>query len=590
MKTNGKKQSQKVLLFCIFSSVFVHLIALGFLLYRFSFLASNHGVVVIEKELPDTKLLDPKEIVEMVFEAPPAEAAITFYSPENVSYHEDVLVTFFSPEKELLSENQALPTQKTNLSLKGPKATPTLLQPQNIVKSNPTFSFETHADWIEKWKEASLVSSDDSKEILPTLKVHPQKIALSSATFSSEKEFVPQEEKWGRRPTFFLGDLAMQKELFIRKEKQKRKPDTFLPHPLFQAPITPPIPSLKDLKTVSCAEDFSYDLVFCPSEEKDGYIFALTLLPTPCEKFKKMRQNFFFVIDTSNPITEKRLRSACNAVSSALSLLDGDDAFNILTFDYDLHYLFSGSSLPDKESKKLARHFLSDTHLGSFFSQSNYERPFVQISSYPQKKDEIHSIILLTSGQGLDKKKNYGFMKEWTRWNSGGFSLYTISLDSDPSLGLLDFFSSVNRGKLFTAVNDRGFRRQIQKVIHSIQYPIAKQVQATIYPMKNSHISLSFPGGLKPHIFSDSPYVIIGKTSSLEDFDLFLQGQNGEGYFNIKKRISFSSAKEGTRSLLREWTLHKSYPMYQQFLTEQDTQNLEEVKKLLAPYFLQTAF
>ena len=187
--------------------------------------------------------------------------------------------------------------------------------------------------------------------------------------------------------------------------------------------------------------------------------------------------------------------------------------------------------------------------------------------------------------------QNYKLIDYWTKANKGRCSLYTFCLTEDKNIALLDLFSSLNRGKLYSSNTLRGFRRKLQKLLHSISHPIAINIKPTLYSTdKNIDIAL-YPDSLEiPHLYANEPLVIFGSISELSDFTLFIQGRHIDSYFNIKKSISFKKAKETKNALQRQWALQQAFVCYKSYLKSGDTSFLDRAKNYLKPFSLKTAF
>lgn len=359
--------------------------------------------------------------------------------------------------------------------------------------------------------------------------------------------------------------------------------------PSIQISNLPKIPSLSELKTISYSDSFDTDLIFLPQD--DGYIFALTLIPRPDLRLATIKQNYFFLIDRSNSIQRERLNATKSAVRKAIEELDGSDTFNIIAFDNKLEK-FSTISLPvTAETIKKAEAFLDKIDLGSFFSQADlFKALFLTIPSIV-KEDELYTAILLTDGENLDKKgSSKSLLSEWTRYNDGRVSLYTLGMGGDSNLAALDTASAFNRGKLYKSPTKRGLKRKLLKLMKSIHAPVSKNLSCRGISLSSSDkIELYPKANQTPNLYLNEPYVILGKTNSLNDFVLFVQGRlNGE-WLHIKKSISFLSAKKGNSSLKEQWALQKSYELYDLYLQDNDPQHLAEVRSLLEPLDLQMA-
>ncbi|MFA5250595.1 MAG: hypothetical protein WC371_04230, partial [Parachlamydiales bacterium] len=59
-------------------------------------------------------------------------------------------------------------------------------------------------------------------------------------------------------------------------------------------PLVPYIPTLKDLKTISFGYNFDMEVEYI-AKEKNGFVFAVTLIPKETLELDHLRQNFYFV-------------------------------------------------------------------------------------------------------------------------------------------------------------------------------------------------------------------------------------------------------------------------------------------------------
>jgi hypothetical protein len=365
-------------------------------------------------------------------------------------------------------------------------------------------------------------------------------------------------------------------------------PSALAKNPSFiPAPNLPNIPSLKDLQTVSYSDAFEAELVFVPDEDQ-GYIFALTLVPRPDLRLAPIRQNYFFLIDRSNSIQRERLIATKSAVRKAIEELGGDDTFNIIAFDSKLEKLSTSSLSLSRDSLTKAEDFLDNIELGSFFSQADlFKALFLTIPSVV-KEDELYTAILLTDGENLSKKGSArSLLNDWSLYNDGRVALHVVGMGEDPHLDVLEAAAAFNKGKIFTSPTKRGIKRKLLKLMKTIHSPVSKNISCrAIARTPQSSLELLPKGTQVPHLFLNEPYVILGKTNSLDDFILFVQGRLKGEWLHIKKTISFLNAKKGSSSLKAEWALQKAYELYERFLTDNDEKHLVEARSLLKPHDL----
>ncbi|MBS0624727.1 MAG: hypothetical protein JSS32_01600 [Verrucomicrobia bacterium] len=353
----------------------------------------------------------------------------------------------------------------------------------------------------------------------------------------------------------------------------------------------PQLPTLEELETSSYSEDFETDLVFLPREDGEGYIFALTLIPHADLNLPKIRQHYMFLIDRSNSIQRERLQTTKNSVMKALEEIELDDTFNIIAFDSKMEKLSPSQLTLTPQSLAKAEDFIKKIELGSFFSPSDLYRPLLMTVPSQVQEDEIYTAILLTDGESLVKKSNQkAILQQWTAYNQGKVSLQIVAMDGDKNLPTLDTASAFNRGKVISSNTKRGFKRKVLKVMKNIHTPIAKNLSCRAFShSSNVKIELYPKSNQTSHLYQGHPYVLIGTTTNLDDFILFVQGRLKDRWLNIKKKITFVSAKKGDSSLKSEWALQKAYGLYEQYLQDNRSEHLAEAKALLEPLQLQAA-
>lgn len=365
------------------------------------------------------------------------------------------------------------------------------------------------------------------------------------------------------------------------------KPLLFTPQPNL-----PELPSLDELETASYSNCFDADIVFLPREEQEGYIFALTLIPRTDLPLPKIKQNYSFLIDKSNSIQKERLIAAKNAVYKALDEMDLDDTFNIIAFDSKIEKLFTNPLPYSPESVKAAKAFLDKIELGSFFSSANLFKPLFLTIPPLVKEDEIHTAIVLTDGELLNKgAAQRSLLYEWTNNNCGRVSLFGLGFGTDPHLSSLEIASAFNRGSMSYSPTKGSIKRKLLKLMKSISYPVAKNLSCCAISLNGPNQITLYPKSVQmPHLYLNEPYVIIGTADTLDNFILFVQGKLKDQWIHIKKKISFTHAKKGGTALKSEWAMQRVYGLYEQYIYDNNSDHLKEAQMLLKPYNLQVAF
>lgn len=351
------------------------------------------------------------------------------------------------------------------------------------------------------------------------------------------------------------------------------------------------MPNLEDLTTLPYKDYFDIEVTFSPQINEKGYIFAITFVPKQNIKVNRLKQNIFFLVDRSNSIQKDRLNLTRHAITSTIPFMSSDDSFNILAFDTKLDVLSSINLKNDNINLSRARAFLRNQNIGSFFSTTNFSIPLYKILDKNVNENEINVAILISNGDGLHKFKNSRVFNDWSEANKGNLALYTLCLEDDKNMPILELFSSLNKGKLVTSESSKSLKRKLQKLLKSISAPIAKDIHANAICLDSkANIKLFSNLSDAPNLYIDEPYTVLGTIDKLQDFTIFLQGKCKNSHFNLKKRISFDEAKQGGSSLQKEVAIKKATHCYEKYLSENKGQYLQEAKKHLKPFDMQPIF
>jgi len=428
------------------------------------------------------------------------------------------------------------------------------------------------------------------EEIKKSLR-YPNKQEEMTYQLPIDRHLIPSPKEAGKIISFSLEEDA---KVLLQKYLRKQHQTLFMPkgEEIISTWLVPSIlPTFKDLKTTAYNEEFDVSVSYSPLDSEEGYLFAVTVIPKTGKRFCKLPQNYYFLLDSSNSIQKYRLNKTRHALTSALPFLKRNDRFNVTAFDHQHQKLFDVQKRLNQETYKVSRRFLLDLSLGSFFISTDFFHPLYSLFAAPINEKEMQTVILMTNGEDLHKNKSINLLEKWTSLNQGLFSLFVVALDSDKNKSYLEMFAKRNNGILVTAESPLQLKRQLQKLMKTINYPIARDIVATVYRAGDSNsIEISPSLNQLPHLYANQPFVLIGKTHSLEDFFLFLQGKNRKGWFHLKKNISFKEATPAGHSLQRQWALLEAYDCYSKYFASRRPEHLQKAKQILSPYGLKPLF
>ena len=344
----------------------------------------------------------------------------------------------------------------------------------------------------------------------------------------------------------------------------------------------------QDSATVASSNDFILHVEYSSTLSNDC-VFKLSFIPHKDKSFKRIRQNIYFLIDRSNSIGKKRYALFKMAVSQALDYLSPLDTFNILVFDNRV-IRFSENNIPwNEENIKEARQFLDNLPHGGWFASTDLYASLGKIIPKSISDKEVNTALLLSDGDTfLNTENQRKTIASWTKNNKKKVSLYSLAVGKHNNLPLLDLISSLNKGCLVYSKDESGFIQAIVTLMQGIRNPIGKDMSASI--VASQKIDLLPQPSRMPDLYKNIPYIIYGRTKSLEDFYVFLQGKYYDTWLDIKHKVSFKEVKKGSNSLEVQWALQRAFDFYEPYLYSGDQKYLKKAKQWLSLYKLPLAF
>jgi hypothetical protein len=343
---------------------------------------------------------------------------------------------------------------------------------------------------------------------------------------------------------------------------------------------------LPALELQEWSEFFNVDIKTYPKEE-GGFLFSIHLAPKVDLSEYRLKQNYLFVVDNSNSVDKHRYQTAKKAVSRAISALRPGDFFNILILDSSVTKLSESSQPLNKNSVVQAEEFLekhSKRHYGAatdlYTTLTKILSPGLNSGIQPE---EVVTVILISDGDSpLKPAQQRKKINSWIEANHDRITLYAATAGQGNNLSSLKMLSLANRGSLLYSDTHAAFPRKLAKLVMDLRYPIAKQMTASVSSQDPSNrIAILPPSSRLPNLFSDHPYVLIGSCDKLLDFTLLLEGKNKDQVFSIKKTISLSKAKQGSRLLLKQWGTEKAHELLDQYIQEGTATLLQQAEKQL---------
>ena len=253
------------------------------------------------------------------------------------------------------------------------------------------------------------------------------------------------------------------------------------------------IKSLEPVSTLASSDSFNFDVEY--AQDTDGeYLFRARFYPKERVKFKRIRQNFYFVLDRSHSIGKQRYQLAKSAVLDALTQLEKGDTFNILVFD-DHVVRLSNENLPaTEEAFTYAIDWLSRQTHGGLFAGTELYTSLGQIIPKVVADEEVHTAILFSDGNTvLSREKQRSSISGWTNSNQGKVALFAVAVGLDNNIALLDLLTSMNKGSLFYSSNIQETQAITRLLIEEIGRPIGKDLHISALSKASKDALILYP-------------------------------------------------------------------------------------------------
>lgn len=347
------------------------------------------------------------------------------------------------------------------------------------------------------------------------------------------------------------------------------------------------------LGTIASSDDFILNVEYAPMSNGPGYMFRLELVAKPKVKFKRIRQNVFFLVDRSHSIRYQRYEYTKQAVAKALALLQPGDTFNILVFDDSIKKMAPQSVPWSPRNIEYGKVFLATEKYGGAFATTDLYSSLGKIVPTAVAENEVNTAVLLSDGDTyLSLEKQRTTIGGWTAANAGKMSLYCVASGKGNNLALLDLLSSFNKGSLQYSASDNGIGSILFNLLQSIRNPIGKHITITTVKSTPETVISLFPSNqYLPNLYANIPYTVYGVVNTLNDFHIFFQGRYYDKYLDIKQEVSFANAKRvDGKAIERKLAVQQAYESYDAFLNDGRPAHLTRAKQLLAPYRIPVAF
>jgi|GEM_PF-965885 hypothetical protein len=270
------------------------------------------------------------------------------------------------------------------------------------------------------------------------------------------------------------------------------------------------------------------------------------------------------IIDHSNSISTSKLSQFKSASIEALTYLNPNDRFNVVSFTSHAKSAFPRFVEANDENRKEAAEYIKRLMRRGLTDVFGGIGPFVQAGNGDLNRPM--NIFVLTDGQstidvhmmGTTKVKNTEndeFLRAMVGVNPGNVSIYPFSAGRNANRTLLDFMGYLNRGHNYHVDDLKDFRENLVRyisnytslIVRDMKYLAEGKVSRTIYPRD------------LPHLYRRETLELYGQFDSDDtELVLTLSGYDAKNQRrDLVFRRKYDECPEGGREIAQSWAAQK---------------------------------
>ncbi|OPZ27462.1 MAG: von Willebrand factor type A domain protein [Lentisphaerae bacterium ADurb.BinA184] len=352
----------------------------------------------------------------------------------------------------------------------------------------------------------------------------------------------------------------------------------------------PRLPGLEDDEGFSSLDDLLNVTmtVYQPANE-DGY-FRIDISPN--ERSRRLRtisKDVLFLIDCSTSIQPAKLEAFREATVRALDLLNSEDRFNVVSFRTSPDSLFEGYERVTPAAVARGREYVGKLMRGGLTDVYAGLAPYV--GGRPADRSRPLLVYILTDGNSTVRNKldNDVLLRRIAEINRSDVTVYSASTGKGINRFLLDLLAYCSRGAPLYRSDPDGFDLQLAQfvgahrdvIVAGIDYGVSGGLASQIYPRR------------LPHLYRHSTLSIHGRfPRNTREIGLRLAGTSAEGENqDFVFRGDIGKAARGGDELRTDWIAQKVFHLLVQRTLHPDPAidrelaDLRDRHNLEIPYF-----
>jgi len=312
-------------------------------------------------------------------------------------------------------------------------------------------------------------------------------------------------------------------------------------------------------------------------QAQNGEQYALAMLMPPSDSFtqsQRLPREMVFVVDTSGSMHGQSIEQAKKALFYALSLLDSDDSFNIVSFNNEVAAMSETPLIASDFNLRRAERFIYNLQADG---GTEIKGALDAVLDGTQFEGFVRQVVFLTDGSVSNEDQLFKHIAHAL----GDSRLFTVGIGSAPNRYFMRRAADIGKGTYTFISSAHDVQPKMQQLFDKLAHPAMTNLALT----NTNGESLDFWPSPLPDLYFAEPIMVAIKLDTTDA--ITFTGQTAHGEFKVKLNPQASSKATGIDKLWARQKI-KSLLLYnQQSEVKQQVQQLALEHQLLSPF---TAF
>ena len=312
-------------------------------------------------------------------------------------------------------------------------------------------------------------------------------------------------------------------------------------------------------------------------QAQNGEQYALAMLMPPSDSFtqsQRLPREMVFVVDTSGSMHGQSIEQAKKALFYALSLLDSDDSFNIVSFNNEVAVMSETPLIASDFNLRRAERFIYNLQADG---GTEIKGALDAVLDGTQFEGFVRQVVFLTDGSVSNEDQLFKHIAHAL----GDSRLFTVGIGSAPNRYFMRRAADIGKGTYTFISSAHDVQPKMQQLFDKLAHPAMTNLALT----NTNGDSLDFWPSPLPDLYFAEPIMVAIKLDTTDA--ITFTGQTAHGEFKVKLNPQASSKATGIDKLWARQKI-KSLLLYnQQSVVKQQVQQLALEHQLLSPF---TAF